>query len=58
MKEVNNSIFFYFKVKRAKYVGEQAAQFSTYVILKLQNVKTTTLTIKGVEPVWNQDFLL
>lgn len=45
-------------VKRAKYVGDQAAQFNTYVTLKLQNVKTTTLTIKGAEPVWDQDFLL
>lgn len=26
--------------------------------LKLQNVKTTTLTVKGAEPVWDQDFLL
>lgn len=45
-------------VKRAKYVGDQAAQFNTYVTLKLQNVKTTTLTVKGAEPVWDQDFLL
>lgn len=46
------------KVKRAKYIGDQAAQFSTYVTLKLQNVKTTTLTVKGADPVWDQDFLL
>lgn len=45
-------------VKRAKYIGDQAAQFNTYVTLKLQNVKTTTLTVKGAEPVWDQDFLL
>lgn len=44
-------------VKRAKYVGE-AAQFNTYVTLKLQNVKTTTIAVKGDEPIWNQDFLL
>jgi hypothetical protein len=39
-------------------VGDQAAQFNTYVILKLQNVKTTTLAVKGSEPIWDQDFLL
>lgn len=56
-KEV--SIFcFVFTVKRAKYIGEQAAQFNTYVTLKLQNVKTTTLTVKGAEPIFDQDFLL
>lgn len=50
--------FFLVPVKRAKYIGDQAAQFSTYVTLKLQNVKTTTLTVKGADPVWDQDFLL
>lgn len=45
-------------VKRAKFIGDQAAQFNTYVTLKLQNVKTTTQTVKGAEPVWDQDFLL
>ncbi|KAL7012870.1 hypothetical protein ACKWTF_015090 [Chironomus riparius] len=44
-------------VKRAKYVGEQASQNNTYVNVKVQNVKTTTQTVKGAEPVWNQDFL-
>jgi C2 domain len=47
-----------FLVKRAKYIGDQASQFNTYVTLRLQNVKTTTQTVKGAEPVWNQDFLL
>jgi hypothetical protein len=45
-------------VKRARYIGDQAAQLNTYVTLKLQNVKTTTQTIKGSEPVFEQDFLL
>lgn len=35
-----------------------ATQFNTYVILKLQNVKSTTVTVKGNEPYWEQDFLL
>jgi C2 domain len=47
-----------FPVKRAKFISDQASQFNTYVTLKLQNVKTTTQTVKGAEPVWNQDFLL
>ncbi|CRL08167.1 CLUMA_CG020859, isoform A, partial [Clunio marinus] len=44
-------------VKRAKFIGDQAAHLNTYVILKLQNVKTSTAPIKGAEPEWNQDFL-
>lgn len=35
-----------------------ATQFNTYVTLKLQNVKSTTVTVKGNEPYWEQDFLL
>ncbi|ENN72630.1 hypothetical protein YQE_10728, partial [Dendroctonus ponderosae] len=34
------------------------AQFNTYVTLKLQNVKSTTVTVKGASPCWAQDFLL
>ncbi|XP_075979594.1 protein unc-13 homolog A-like isoform X7 [Anticarsia gemmatalis] len=45
-------------VKKARYVGIQAAtQFNTYVTLKLQNVKSTTVTVKGPTPSWEQDFL-
>lgn len=33
-------------------------QFNSYVTLKLQNVKSTTVTVKGNEPYWEQDFLL
>ena len=33
------------------------SQFDTYVTLKLQNVKSTTITVKGCEPNWEQDFL-
>ncbi|KAJ9574566.1 hypothetical protein L9F63_008262, partial [Diploptera punctata] len=32
-------------------------QFNTYVTLKLQNVKSTTVTVKGPNPCWEQDFL-
>ncbi|KPJ15782.1 Phorbol ester/diacylglycerol-binding protein unc-13 [Papilio machaon] len=34
-----------------------ATQFNTYVTLKLQNVKSTTVTVKGPTPCWEQDFL-
>ncbi|XP_063830247.1 phorbol ester/diacylglycerol-binding protein unc-13-like [Ostrinia nubilalis] len=44
-------------VKKARYVGIQATQFNTYVTLKLQNVKSTTVTVKGPTPCWEQDFL-
>ncbi|XP_050533778.1 protein unc-13 homolog A isoform X5 [Daktulosphaira vitifoliae] len=45
------------KVKMARYVGDQVTQFSTYATLKLQNVKCTTVTVKGANPCWQQDFL-
>ncbi|GLV31616.1 hypothetical protein CBL_07377 [Carabus blaptoides fortunei] len=44
-------------VKKARYIGAQATQFNTYVTLKLQNVKSTTVTVKGANPCWEQDFL-
>ncbi|XP_025833551.1 protein unc-13 homolog A-like, partial [Agrilus planipennis] len=44
-------------VKKARFVGVQASQFNTYVTLKLQNVKSTTVTVKGATPCWEQDFL-
>ncbi|XP_026326237.1 phorbol ester/diacylglycerol-binding protein unc-13-like [Hyposmocoma kahamanoa] len=44
-------------VKKARYVGIQATQYNTYVTLKLQNVKSTTVTVKGPTPSWEQDFL-
>lgn len=45
-------------MKRAKYIGGLGNQFNTYVTLKLQNVKSTTVTVKGEKPCWEQDFLL
>ncbi|XP_058796060.1 putative uncharacterized protein DDB_G0282133 [Phymastichus coffea] len=44
-------------VKKAQYNGIQAQQLSTYVTLKLKNVKSTTVTVKGLNPCWEQDFL-
>ncbi|UYV77875.1 hypothetical protein LAZ67_15002645 [Cordylochernes scorpioides] len=34
------------------------SQFSTYATLKLQTVKSTTVTVKGNTPQWEQDFML
>ena len=33
-------------------------RFHTYVTLKLQNVKSTTIAVKGNTPSWEQDFML
>ncbi|KAK3097666.1 hypothetical protein FSP39_011924, partial [Pinctada imbricata] len=32
-------------------------RFNTYVTLKLQNVKSTTIQVKGNNPCWEQDFM-
>lgn len=42
-------------VRCARLSGEES--YSTYVTLKLQNVKSTTVTVKGNNPSWEQDFL-
>nr|XP_045622771.1 uncharacterized protein LOC123773199 isoform X5 [Procambarus clarkii] len=44
-------------VKRANLSGSQAEQLNSYVTLKLQNVKSTTVCVKGPQPCWEQDFL-
>ncbi|GAB6019911.1 Phorbol ester/diacylglycerol-binding protein unc-13 [Chamberlinius hualienensis] len=43
-------------VKRARLAGN-LGQVNTYVTLKLQNVKSTTVTVKGSNPCWEQDFI-
>lgn len=35
-----------------------AHQWNSYVTLKLQHVKSTTIPVKGANPSWEQDFLL
>lgn len=45
-------------IKSTIKIDIPATQFNTYVTLKLQNVKSTTVTVKGNEPYWEQDFLL
>uniref|UniRef100_A0A673C497 Unc-13 homolog B n=1 Tax=Sphaeramia orbicularis TaxID=375764 RepID=A0A673C497_9TELE len=36
---------------------QQAHKFNTYVTLKVQNVKSTTITVRGDQPCWEQDFM-
>uniref|UniRef100_A0A3B3QZ41 Unc-13 homolog A (C. elegans) n=1 Tax=Paramormyrops kingsleyae TaxID=1676925 RepID=A0A3B3QZ41_9TELE len=45
-----------FAVKKAKLDGPQE-KFNTYVSLKVQNVKSTTITVRGSQPSWEQDFM-
>ncbi|KAK5851792.1 hypothetical protein PBY51_023319 [Eleginops maclovinus] len=44
------------KVKKAKLQGPPD-KFNTYVTLKVQNVKSTTITVRGDQPCWEQDFM-
>ncbi|KAM9734683.1 uncharacterized protein unc13bb isoform 3-T3 [Menidia menidia] len=44
------------RVKKAKLQGP-ADKFNTYVTLKVQNVKSTTITVRGEQPCWEQDFM-
>lgn len=36
----------------------QTEKFNTYVTLKVQNVKSTTIAVRGDLPSWEQDFML
>ncbi|XP_071749707.1 protein unc-13 homolog B isoform X5 [Lepeophtheirus salmonis] len=47
----------YIAVRRANLVRPQTTNSNTYVTLKLQHVKSTTLTVTGPQPSWEQDFL-
>ncbi|KAI4881703.1 hypothetical protein NFI96_031353, partial [Prochilodus magdalenae] len=42
--------------KKAKLDGPQE-KFNTYVSLKVQNVKSTTIAVRGNQPSWEQDFM-
>uniref|UniRef100_A0A8C7ZNV0 Unc-13 homolog A n=1 Tax=Oryzias sinensis TaxID=183150 RepID=A0A8C7ZNV0_9TELE len=44
------------KLKKAKLDGPQE-KFNTYVTLKVQNVKSTTIAVRGNLPSWEQDFM-
>ncbi|KAF4795516.1 hypothetical protein TURU_092545 [Turdus rufiventris] len=43
-------------VKKAKLHGPPD-KFNTYVTLKVQNVKSTTVAVRGDQPCWEQDFM-
>ncbi|XP_014831220.1 PREDICTED: uncharacterized protein LOC106909377 isoform X2 [Poecilia mexicana] len=43
-------------VKKAKLHGPPD-KFNAYVTLKVQNVKSTTITVRGDQPCWEQDFM-
>ncbi|TRY65285.1 hypothetical protein DNTS_015442, partial [Danionella cerebrum] len=42
--------------RKAKLQGPQD-KFNAYVTLKVQNVKSTTITVRGDQPCWEQDFM-
>ncbi|XP_068077513.1 uncharacterized protein unc13ba isoform X2 [Danio rerio] len=44
------------RVKKAKLQGP-SDKFNVYVTLKVQNVKSTTITVRGDQPCWEQDFM-
>ncbi|XP_067827646.1 protein unc-13 homolog B-like isoform X5 [Heptranchias perlo] len=44
------------KVKRGKLHGP-SDKFNTYVVLKVQNLKSATVTRRGNEPCWEQDYM-
>ncbi|XP_067453379.1 protein unc-13 homolog A-like [Thunnus thynnus] len=49
-------VFCLFAVKKGKLDGPQE-KFNTYVTLKVQNVKSTTIAVRGSQPCWEQDFM-
>ncbi|RLV96135.1 hypothetical protein DV515_00012699 [Chloebia gouldiae] len=44
------------RLKKAKLHGPPD-KFNTYVTLKVQNVKSTTVAVRGDQPCWEQDFM-
>ncbi|XP_037114799.1 uncharacterized protein LOC119127150 isoform X5 [Syngnathus acus] len=44
------------RVKKAKLDGP-SDKFNAYVTLKVQNVKSTTIAVRGNRPCWEQDFM-
>uniref|UniRef100_A0A3Q0QQ17 C2 domain-containing protein n=1 Tax=Amphilophus citrinellus TaxID=61819 RepID=A0A3Q0QQ17_AMPCI len=44
------------RVKKKKK-KKNSYKFNTYVTLKVQNVKSTTITVRGDQPCWEQDFM-
>ncbi|KAF3691058.1 Protein unc-13 -like protein A Munc13-1 [Channa argus] len=52
----NMAVHPWLRVKKAKLDGTQE-KLNTYVTLKVQNVKSTTIAVRGCQPCWEQDFM-
>uniref|UniRef100_A0AAY4CTX2 Unc-13 homolog A (C. elegans) n=1 Tax=Denticeps clupeoides TaxID=299321 RepID=A0AAY4CTX2_9TELE len=46
-----------FDTIRLYTVKELYKKFNTYITLKVQNVKSTTIAVRGSQPCWEQDFM-
>uniref|UniRef100_A0AAQ4QE69 Unc-13 homolog B n=1 Tax=Gasterosteus aculeatus aculeatus TaxID=481459 RepID=A0AAQ4QE69_GASAC len=58
MRDPQNIKFFTSSDKRAKFNNFlNLIRYNTYVTLKVQNVKSTTITVRGDQPCWEQDFM-
>uniref|UniRef100_A0A8C6YFZ4 Unc-13 homolog B n=1 Tax=Naja naja TaxID=35670 RepID=A0A8C6YFZ4_NAJNA len=44
-------------LKAREKISLSPDKFNTYVTLKVQNVKSTTVAVRGAQPSWEQDFL-
>uniref|UniRef100_A0A669D6Y6 Unc-13 homolog B n=1 Tax=Oreochromis niloticus TaxID=8128 RepID=A0A669D6Y6_ORENI len=44
-------------IKSESAFSSVSDKFNTYVTLKVQNVKSTTITVRGDQPCWEQDFM-
>uniref|UniRef100_A0AAQ5XFU5 Unc-13 homolog Ba (C. elegans) n=1 Tax=Amphiprion ocellaris TaxID=80972 RepID=A0AAQ5XFU5_AMPOC len=55
----NNDDLLLFPVVQSKMESlmVQTYKFNAYVTLKVQNVKSTTITVRGDQPCWEQDFM-
>uniref|UniRef100_A0A672PSF4 Phorbol ester/diacylglycerol-binding protein unc-13-like n=1 Tax=Sinocyclocheilus grahami TaxID=75366 RepID=A0A672PSF4_SINGR len=45
------------RASQAKLLDWMNNAFNVYVTLKVQNVKSTTITVRGDQPCWEQDFM-
>ncbi|KAL3998984.1 C2 domain family protein [Acanthocheilonema viteae] len=43
-------------IRKARLQGSQV-EFNSYAVVKLQNVKSTTVAVKGDQPCWEQEFI-
>ncbi|KAI6203400.1 C2 domain-containing protein [Aphelenchoides besseyi] len=44
-------------IKRAQLQQTPGEDYHSYVIVKLQNVKSTTVAVRGTQPSWEQEFI-